>query len=218
MKVIITGTTWMVWEGVLLECLSNSKITKVLSVTRKSLNIKHPKLEEYIVTNFLNLKENDSKLKDYDACFFCAWVSSAWLSEKTYSLLTYDTTLAFWKALNPKSKMIFTYVSWAWTDSSEKKWAMWAKVKWKTENDLMKLWFKKVYWFRPGLMKISQNQKNPKWIQKFMSFLYPVFKLLFPNHANTVSELWKAMISLLEKDYEKNIIEVKDIIFLAKNK
>lgn len=216
MKVIITGTTGMVGEGVLLECLSNPKITEILSVSRRSINPNHPKLKEYIVKDFLSLKENVEILRGFDACFFCAGVSSAGMNEAEYSHLTYDTTIAFAKALSPKSQMTFIYISGAGTDSSEKGRSMWARIKGKTENDLIKLPFKNVFALRPGLMKITEGQHNPKGSQKIMSVLYPLFKLVFPNYANTVREVGKAMISVAQYGYEKNVIEVKDILALAK--
>lgn len=120
MKVIVTGTTGMVGEGVLLECLANQQVTEVLSVSRKHIGIKHPKLKEYIVSDFLSLKENDETLKGYDACFFCAGMSSVGIKEPEYTKITYDTTLAFAKAVDPKTQMTFAYISGAGTDSSEK--------------------------------------------------------------------------------------------------
>ena len=215
MKVIITGTTGMVGEGVLLECLADPQITEVLSVSRKHIGIKHPKLKEYKVSDFLQLKENDDTLKGYDACFFCAGVSSVGLKEPEYTRNTYDTTLAFAKAVSPKPQMTFAFISGAGTDSSEKGRLMWARVKGKTENDLMQLPFKRVYAFRPGLMKFTEGQKNLSKTQKFMSQLYPVFNVVFPKTANTIRQLGQAMIYVAQNGYEKKIIEVSDIKLLA---
>ena len=120
MKVIITGTTGMVGEGVLFECLADPQITEVLSVSRKPNGVTHSKLKEYIVSDFLALKENDEKLKGYDACFFCAGVSSIGMKEPEYTRNTYDTTLTFAKATDPNPQMSFVYVSGGGTDSSEK--------------------------------------------------------------------------------------------------
>lgn len=215
MKVIITGTTGMVGEGVLLECLAHPQVTEVLSVSRKSAGITHSKLKEYIVADFLSLREGDEMLNGYDACFFCAGVSSVGMKEPEYTRITYDTTLAFAKALNPKPQMSFAYVSGAGTDSSEKGRLMWARVKGKTENDLMKLPFKQVFLFRPGLMKFTEGQKNVSNTNRFMSRLYPVFKALFPNTANTLRQLGQAMIYAAQNGYEKWVVEVKDIKILA---
>ena len=216
MKVIITGATGMVGEGVLLECLSNPQITEVLSVSRKSIGLNHPKLKEYIVKDFLSLNEGDHMLQGFDACFFCAGVSSVGMKEAGYTHLTYDTAMAFAKALSPKAEITFIYVSGASTDSSEKGKSMWARVKGKTENDLMKLPFKRVFAFRPALMKITEGQRNPKGGQKFISKLYPLFKAVFPNYVSTLQEVGKAMISITQQGYEKNVIEVRDILALAK--
>ena len=215
MKVIITGTTGMVGEGVLLECLANPEITDVLSVSRKRIHTKHPKLKEYIVPDFTTLKENDETLQGYDACFFCAGVSSVGMKEPEYTRITYDTTLAFAKAINPKQQMTFAFISGAGTDSSEKGRLMWARVKGKTENDLMKLPFKQVFAFRPGLMKFTEGQKNLSKTQKFMSWLFPVFNAAFPKTANTIHQLGQAMIYTAQNGYEKKVVEVSDIKLLA---
>jgi hypothetical protein len=215
MKVIITGTTGMVGEGVLLECLANPKITEILSVSRKLIGIKHPKLKEYIVSDFLSLKENDETLKGYDACFYCAGVSSVGMKEPEYTRITYDTTLAFAKSISPKPQMTFAFISGAGTDSSEKGRVMWARVKGRTENDLMKMPFRQVFAFRPGLMKFTEGQKNLSRTQKFMSWLYPVFNAVFPRTANTIRQLGQAMIYVAQNGYEKKIVEVSDIRILA---
>ena len=215
MKVIITGTTGMVGEGVLLECLANSEITDVLSVSRKPIHTKHPKLKEYIIPDFTTLRENDENLKGYYACFFCAGVSSVGMKEPKYTRIIYDTTLSFAKALSPKAQMTFAFISGAGTDSSEKGRLMWARVKGKTENDLMKLPFKQVFAFRPGLMKFTEGQKNLSKTQKFMSWLYPVFNAVFPKTSNTIRQLGQAMIYTAQNGYEKKVVEVSDIKIVA---
>lgn len=217
MKVILTGTTGMVGEGVLIECLAHPEITEILSVSRRPSNILHPKLKEYIVSDFLLLKPDDEKLQGYDACFFCAGISSVGMKEPEYTRITYDTTLNFAKALNPNATMTFIYISGAGTDSSEKGRLMWARVKGKTENDLMKLPFKRVFAFRPGLMKYTKGQKRIIRLNKIMNGLYPFFRVLFPNVAGTITELGQAMIYATQHGYEKKVLEVKDIRLLSKN-
>jgi uncharacterized protein YbjT (DUF2867 family) len=215
MKVIITGTTGMVGEGVLLECLAADQITKVLSVSRKSNGIVHPKLKEYIAADFLALKENDDALAGYDACFFCAGVTSIGMKEPEYKKVTYDTALAFAHALSPKPAMTFAYISGAGTDSSEKGRLIWARVKGRTENDLMKLPFKQVFAFRPGGLQYTKGQKHISSLFKVLSRLYPAFNLLFPNGASTLKQLGQAMLYAAQYGYEKKIVEVRDIKILS---
>lgn len=215
-KIIITGTTGMVGEGVLLECLNHSEIAEILSVSRKPTGLSHPKLKEYIVTNFLELKEGDTMLQGYDACFFCAGVSSVGMSERDYTHVTYETTIHFAGILaNQNPQMTFIYVSGSGTDSTEKGRSMWARVKGKTENTLMKLPFKKSYNFRPGFMKPVKGQKHTLPLYKYIGWLFPLLKLLFPNTASTLNQVARAMIACIITNVEKPIIEVRDINSLA---
>lgn len=213
-KVIITGATGMVGEGVLFECLQNEKVFEVLIVSRRHYELDHPKLKELIVTDFFKLDSLNEKLTGYDGCFFCAGVSSVGKNEESFRHLTYDTTLAFAKsilALNPG--LVFTYVSGAKTDSSEKGKMMWARVKGKTENNLAHLGFKAEYNFRPGIMQPFPAQKNWKPIVKL---LVKVVKFISPKNVLTLQEVGRAMINAVFVGYSKNVLEVKDIKELSK--
>ncbi len=211
-KVIITGATGMVGEGVLLECLENSQVSEVLSVSRKSNGMSHPKLREYLVPDFLQLKEDDENLKGYDACFFCAGVSSVGMKEAEYTRMTFDTTITFAKAVlhqNPNST--FIYVSGASTDGTEKGRLMWARVKGRTENTLAAMPFKKIYNFRPGFMKLTHGQKNELKLYKYFAWLFPILKVLTPNSVSTLQQVGKAMINSLVIGSDKTVLEVIDI-------
>jgi uncharacterized protein YbjT (DUF2867 family) len=216
MKVIITGTTGMVGEGILLECLNQPQITEILSVSRKPTGLTHPKLKEYIVADFLMLQENDERLKGYDACFFCAGVSSVGMNEEEYRRITYDTTLNFAKAINPNPQMSFVYVSGGGTDSSGKSRMMWARVKGKTENDLMKLPFKQAFGFRIGFLIAAPGQKRVLTYYKYVTWLFPFIKLVMPNFISTMNQVALAMIYAAQNGYERNVIYVKDIKKMAK--
>jgi uncharacterized protein YbjT (DUF2867 family) len=215
-NVIITGSTGMVGEGVLFECLAHPAIKQVLMVNRKPYPKQHPKLKELIVPDFMELEAFKSQLTGYDACFFCAGVSSVGMKEAEYSRITYDTTLHFAQMLATlNAGMVFDYVSGSHTDSSETGRVMWARVKGRTENALQKLPFKKVYNFRPALMKPTPGQKNISGIIKVITSLYPLFRWLMPNQACTLREVGLAMINSVIKGYPKQILEVTDIKALA---
>ena len=218
MKVIITGASGMVGEGVLLECLSNPAVTGILMVNRKPYSgEKHPKLNECIVPDFFNLEAIEEQLKGYDACFYCAGKSSVGMNEQNYNRVTYETVLSFAKtllSLNPE--MTFCHVSGTSTDSTEKGKVMWARIKGKAENALMKLPFKEVYNFRPALMKPTKGQKNLHGYNKLYPFLYPLLRLIIPNKACTMQEIGQAMINCVLKGYSKQILEVKDIRIVSK--
>lgn len=215
-RVMITGTTGMVGEGVLLECLADSRISEVLSVSRKPTGMAHPKLKEYLVPDFLSLQEQDEKLKGYDACFFCAGVSSIGMKEEEYSRITYDTTLHFATVLAQQNpNMVFIYVSGAATDSSEQGRLMWARVKGRTENALLQLPFKSVHNFRPGIMKPTPGQKRTLSLYKYLGWLFPFLKRVYPNGTSTLSKVGQAMIKTLTVGTDKQILEVRDINALS---
>jgi uncharacterized protein YbjT (DUF2867 family) len=215
-KAIVTGATGMVGEGVLNECLLHPDVEQVLVLTRNPVGVTHPKLKELIHSDFYDLSAIEDQLKNYDACFFCLGVSSVGMAEKEYAHKTYDLTLRVGKTLakhNPN--MTFCYVSGGGTDSSEKGKSMWARVKGKTENDLLKL-FKNAYMFRPGYMQPTKGMKNTLKYYKYFSWMYPALRLLFPKFVSTLKELGLAMIHTVTKRPEKKILEVKDIVQLAK--
>ncbi len=216
MKVIITGTTGMIGEGILLECLNDNRISAILSVSRKPIGRSHPKLKEYIVSDFLTLKEDDEKLKGYDACFFCAGISSIGINPTDYERITYDTTLQFAKAVGPNPNMSFVYVSGGGTDSTEKGRLHWARVKGKTENDLMKLPFKQAFGFRIGIVQIAKGQTHVLPFYKYVSWLIPILKIISPNILNSMKQVANAMIVVSSKGYPNNIIHVKDIHQMSK--
>jgi NAD dependent epimerase/dehydratase family len=212
LKVIITGATGMVGEGVLLECLGHPAVAQVLSVSRKPCGITHDKLRECLVADFLDLNGIADQLTGYDACFFCAGISSVGMDEAQYTRITYDVTLNFARQLlRPGSQMSFVYVSGAQTDSSEKGSVMWARVKGRTENALQTVGFRKAYSFRPGAMRATPGQRHLKWYYTALSWLYPLLRVTLPNHVSTLQVVGRAMINAARTGYPKQVLEVKDI-------
>lgn len=212
-KIILTGATGMVGEGVLMECLENPNVSEILSISRKPSGKMHPKLKEYLVPDFLSLDLSDEKLKGYDACFFCAGISSIGMNEEQYTKITYATTLHFAKAvLNQNPAMVFNYVSGAGTDRTESGKLMWARVKGRTENDLKRMNFRGAYNFRPGFMKPVEGQINVKWFFKPFIWIFPVF---FQSKSLTLHEVGRAMINVTQKGYPTSTLEIRDIKNLA---
>ncbi|HEY1499465.1 MAG TPA: NAD-dependent epimerase/dehydratase family protein [Acidobacteriaceae bacterium] len=217
MKVIITGATGMVGEGVLFECLEHPAVDEVLLVSRRTYGASLAKVKECIVTDFMQLDGVTDQLRGYDACFFCAGVSSVGKSEAVYTRTTYDTTLHFAQTLvkvNPG--MTFVYVSGAGTDSTEKGRMMWARVKGRTENALTRLGFRAEYNFRPGFMKAMPGQKNLPASYRAFAWLYVVLRLVAPNYASTLKDVGRAMIRCVAQGYPKTVLEVRDINTLGK--
>lgn len=218
-KVIITGAGGMVGQGVLLECLDSPKISKVLVINRSTLNINHPKLMEVLIPDFFKLDSVRQNLNGYDACFFCLGTSSFGKSEASYKRITYDLTLNFARLfLSQNSNSVFCYVSGAGTDSTEHGRTMWARIKGKTENELLKMSFKAAFMFRPGYI---QPLRGVKTKTKLYATIYALFGLIylvlkhFPSLATNSINIGKTMINTLVKNPEIRILNNKDINELA---
>jgi hypothetical protein len=215
-RAIITGATGMVGEGVLLECLQHPDVETILVINRKPCGVSHFKLREIIHPDFFDFSPIENQLSGYNACFFCLGVSSVGMKEPEYFKISYTLTMHVARTLsNLNNDMVYCYVSGAATDSTEKGRLMWARVKGKTENDLRKLPFKAAYAFRPSFMKPTEGQKNTLSYYKYVGWMYPVFRPLFPGYFGTIKELGQAMINSVKFGFEKHVLEIKDIRTLA---
>jgi uncharacterized protein YbjT (DUF2867 family) len=209
MRVILTGATGMVGEGVLLTILEDPRVTEVLSVSRKPCGHTHPKLKEQLAPDFLALTELP---QGYDACFYCAGISSVGLSEADYTKICFDTPLHFARLLVAPS-LTFVHVSGAGTDGTEQGKVMWARVKGKAENALMKLPFKGVYNFRPGIMKPVAGQKYVNKYYPLVGWAFGLFHAL--GKGSTLHDVGRAMVNAAALGPEKHVLEVPDINALA---
>ena len=215
-KAIITGTTGMVGEGVLHECLNHPDVEEVLIINRKHFDLEHPKLKEIIHKDFYDLSSIEDQLSDYNACFFCLGTTSIGKNEEDYTRITYTLTKTFADTLvklNPE--MIFCYVSGSGTDSSERGKTMWARVKGRTENYILNLGFSRAFMFRPAFIIPTKGLKNTLKFYKFSAPIIPFFKLFFPKYICSLKEIGLAMINCVTKGYEKKVLEVNDIKILA---
>ena len=203
----------MVGEGVLHECLLHPDVESVLVINRKPCGVKNEKLKEIIHKDLSDLILIEEQLVGYNACYFCAGVSSIGKKEDEYKRITYDLTMNFANVLvklNPN--MTFCYVSGLGTDSTEKGRSMWARVKGKTENDLLKLSFKDTYMFRPGYIQPTKGLKNTYKAYKIFAPFYPVIKFLFSKYATTQKEIGLAMINITLYGSDNKVLECRDIV------
>jgi len=216
MKVILFGASGMVGQGVLRECLLDPDVDRVLSIVRALTGQSHPKLRELVHKDFFDFSAIEGDLTGYDACFFCLGVSSAGMKEADYRHVTYGITMAAARVLarlNPA--MSFIYVSGLGTDSSERGRTMWARVKGKTENDLLRLSFKAAYMFRPGgIVPLHGVKSKTRIYQTFLTIFGPLMPLLyrwFPQYVTTTEQVGRAMLKVAKLGAPKAILETADI-------
>jgi uncharacterized protein YbjT (DUF2867 family) len=216
MKVILFGATGMVGQGVLRECLLAGDVDSVLAIGRTGTGQQHAKLQEMVRSDLFDLSPMEGRLLGFDACFFCLGVSAAGMSEQDYRRITYQLTMSVARALvklNPT--MTFIYVSGAGTDSSERSRMMWARVKGKTENDLLKISFRAAYMFRPGYIQPQHGiRTKTKWygaLYAVMGPLYPIWKRLLPKYVTTTECVGRAMLNVVRHGAPKRFLENQDI-------
>lgn len=216
MRVILFGATGMVGQGVLRECLRDSGVTKVLAVGRRPSGVTHAKLADVVMPDLFDWSGTADTLNGCDACFFCLGTSAAGMREADYVRTTYDLTLAAATALAPRNpQLVFTYVSGAGTDSTEQGRSMWARVKGRTENALLRLPFRAAYMLRPGLIQpvdgVQSGTALYRAVYVVLAPVMPVLRRLLPNQIVTTAELGRIMLQLVRSGYPKRVLETRDL-------
>ena len=206
----------MVGQGVLRECLLDPDVSSVLIVGRRPSGQQHAKLRELVVPDLADLTSIQLELTGLDACFFCLGASSAGLSEAEYTKVTYDLTLAIGRTLAPLNPgLTFIYVSGAGTDNTERGRVMWARVKGRTENALLRLPFKAAYMLRPGIIQplhgITSRTGWYRGLYVIARPLFPVVRALSPNSITTTERVGRAMLAVARRGFFKPVLEMPDI-------
>jgi len=215
MKVLICGATGMVGQGVLRECLRAPDVELVVAVGRTATGNHDPKLREVVHAEMSDLAPIEAGLSGFDACFFALGISAAGMREADYERITYGLTLAAAETLsrlNPA--MTFIYVSGAGTDSSEQGRVMWARIKGRTENALLRLPLK-AYMFRPGIIEpldgIQSKTRAYRVLYRLAKPLLPLLRWALPNYVLSTREIGQAMLAVARQGYEKRILGTRDI-------
>lgn len=211
----------MIGRGVLLECLRDSSVELVVSLGRATTGILDGKLREILHHDFADYSAMEESLSGFDACFYCLGVSSAGMPETDYNRITFTYTMA---AAEPLSRLDpslkFIYVSGVGTDSTENGRTMWARVKGRAENALLKLPFE-AFMFRPGFIEPMDGiqSRTPLYRRLYVISrpLFPLLRRAFPNHILTTRQIGRAMLQVARQGYSRRILEVRDIRAMAGN-
>jgi uncharacterized protein YbjT (DUF2867 family) len=218
MKVILFGATGMVGTGVLRQCLLDPDVESVLSIGRKPCGVSHPKLRDLVRADMFDFNVNAGELNGYDTCFFCLGVSSVRMSEAEYTHLTYDLTMGWARALARENPgMRFLYVSGMGTGGK----SMWARVKGRTENDLLAL-LPAAFMIRLGALRPMHGERSKASgggvLLAVLSPIWPILQLLWPNGVITTEELGRAMILAARKGGPKRVLESADLVALGRQR
>ena len=216
MNVVLFGATGMVGQGVLRECLLAPDVESVAAIGRTATGIAHPKLRDIVHRDLMDYRAIETQLSGFDACFFCLGVTSAGMTEEDYSRITYGITMAAAETLarlNPQ--MTFVYVSGSGTDGTERGRTMWARVKGKTENTLLRMPFRAAYMFRPGFIVpmdgIASKTRSYRIFYNVLAPVLPLLRKLFPKSILTTRELGQAMLTVVRSGAPKRVLEASDM-------
>ncbi|RDS84158.1 epimerase [Dyella psychrodurans] len=217
MKIIFFGATGMVGKGVLRQCLLDPDVEAVLSIGRRSCGVAHPKLHDLVCDDMFDFNVDPDELEGYDTCFFCLGVSSARMSEAEYRHLTYDLTMGWARALARKNPaMRFLYVSGMGTGGK----AMWARVKGRTENDLLAL-LSEAFMIRLAALRPMHRERSKapggSVLLSLLSPLWPIFQWLWPKGVITTEELGRAMIVAARRGASERVLESADLVALGRH-
>jgi uncharacterized protein YbjT (DUF2867 family) len=220
LRVIVYGATGMIGSGVLLACIDDPAVRQVLVLGRTPCGVSHPKIQERLVEDFFDYGAIESELSGYDACFFCLGVSAGGMSEEAYTKITYELTVrAAETLLKHNPAMTFCYVSGQGTDSSEKGRMMWARVKGRTENALLRMPFRRAIMFRPGMIQPAKGVRSKTALYRVMytamTPLFPLLKAVAPGMVTTSERLGRAMLRAARGGTELQVLESRDINALA---
>lgn len=216
MNVLLFGATGMVGQGALRECLLDPDVNSVLAIGRRATGHSDPRLAEIVQPDVSDLVAHEARVAACDACFFCLGVSSAGMGKHRYTTLTYDLTIAIARMLaDAKPRMTFLYISGAGTDSSERGRVMWARVKGRTENELLRLPFAAAYMLRPGLIVPRHGiESTVRWTRLAYAATKPLHGAmlrLLPRHVTSTDRLGRVMIEIARNGYHDAVLETSDI-------
>jgi len=221
MNILIYGSSGMIGQGVLRECLKADDVESVTAVRRSPLNEKHPKLDQVVSEKLTFTLPGKNDAGNWDACFFCLGASSSGMTEEQYNRLTFSLTLdvaAHLMRLSPG--MTFIYVSAAGADTSETGKSMWARIKGKTENALFRQGFSSVVVFRPGVIQplhgIRSRTPSYRFLYCMMAPVLPMLKRMMPDSILTTEEIGRAMLNAVRYNCSNVVLEKEDISRLAR--
>jgi uncharacterized protein YbjT (DUF2867 family) len=219
MNVLILGATGMVGQGVMRECLLDGGVARVVTLGRRATGAANSKVRELVHADLFHLAPIERELAGLDACFYCLGATAAGKSEAEYARVNHDMTLAVAETLaRVDPDMTFIYVSGMGTDSTERGRTMWARVKGRTENALLRLPFRAAYMLRPGIILPMHGIKSRTMLYRvfysLMTPLYPALRALFPRAITTTEHLGQVMLRLARSGYSKAVLESADIASL----
>ena len=146
----LIGSTGLTGSFLVRQLLADSAIAKVISVSRKSLNISNSKLTEVLVSDLAELPSIESKIRG--ELYFCCLGTTIKTagSKENFEKVDHAAIVAFAKVAKAHDAKSFTFVSSMGANANSM--FFYNQVKGRTEKDVEALGFRSLIIFRPALL------------------------------------------------------------------
>ena len=211
---IVLGGTGLTGGFLIKKLLADPSYDRIKLFSRSSSNIKHKKIEEYIVDLFL-LEENSQHFKG-DVVFSCIGTTkSKTPDELLYRKIDYGITIAAAELCKQNDINTFIVVSAMGADPNSA--IFYNKTKGEMERDVLKLQLAHCYILQPSLLGGKRVER--RFGERFAQILMGLFGFLVPKdykmiHTETIAD---AMIWLANHSYPDVRISSKKIKQIASN-
>jgi uncharacterized protein YbjT (DUF2867 family) len=194
-RLVIVGASGMVGGYALRAALEDPAVRSVTAIGRKKLGISHAKLIEVIHADFADCSALAAPLENQDGAVFCLGTYTGLVSEAELRKITVDYTVAFARALHGSSpNASFTFLSGNGADPTGKSQLPYARYKGEAETALLAMGFPHVYVFRPAYIYPVESRKEPNFSYRLLRWVYPAFRIVFPNLVVRSDDLAKVMV------------------------
>ena len=215
-NILIAGSSGMVGNELLKICMELKEINKIYLLSRKPSPYKNPKVQEIIISDFLNYSVLSSITENIDVVFFCIGVYTGAEEKSIFQQITVDYPVALAREVNarwPSSKFIL--LSGAGADRSENSKVMFAKYKGIAENQLYTIFQSHFHSARPGYIYPVSKRKEPNFMYRLFRVVYPIIKCLGKKLSITSVQLAKAMYVMGVREQHQTAFENDEMIKLA---
>lgn len=217
MRILLTGATGLVGQGVLRETLAHPGVSGVGLLGRRDAGNTDPRVQDIRVERFDALEAVVDRLAPWDACFYCAGAPPLGTAEPEYRHVTFDLTLHVARAFaerNPQGR--FLYVSGAHADPASR--FMPLRIKGETEVALGALPLTTVM-LRPGGIQPAHGERSPHaWMRPLYAVGAPFMGLgvrLLPGVMTSTAAVGSALLALATMPDPPQVVENADINRLA---
>lgn len=209
MRILITGGTGLVGQGVVHETLADGSVSHLALLSRRTSGRDEPRLRELIVPGLDALDAVEDALSPFDACFHCAGALPLGSSEARYRHVTHDLTLHVARSFarrNPQGR--FLYISGAHADARSR--IMPLRVKGETEAALQALPIRTVM-LRPGGVQPVHGERSPHAAMRpFYAVAGPLMGFgvrLAPGLMTTTAAIGRALLALARMPEPPAVVE-----------